>query len=146
MCLMAYLDNVSFISICWIPDPVPLCYFFGKKNHFWIFLVNVIKSLWHGLLFSDRLRTVRESEWQNFMQCILLDPDKVYGETRSLNCQLISNSVIQTHSFCLLRYYAGLALIVSVLMVEEADDKTAFSKHNWFRVSSVHLHALECII
>ena len=29
------------------------------------------------------------------MQCILLEPGKVYGKNRSLNCQLISNSVIQ---------------------------------------------------
>ena len=41
--------------------------------------------------------------WQNFMQC-------VYCESRSLTCQVISNSVIQIHSFCLVRYYAGLAL------------------------------------
>ena len=35
--------------------------------------------------------------------------------------QIISNSVIQIHSFCLVRYYAGLALIILVLMVGEAD-------------------------
>ena len=40
---------------------------------------------------------------------------------RSLNCLLIYNSVIQIHSFCLVRYYAGLALIVLVLMEGEAD-------------------------
>ena len=34
MCLTIYLDNVPFISICWLPDPVQLCYFFGKKIHF----------------------------------------------------------------------------------------------------------------
>ena len=63
---------------------------------------------------------MQESAWQNFMQCIFLGPGKVYGK-RSLNCQLISNSVIQIHSFCLVRYYAGLALIVLVLMEGEAD-------------------------
>ena len=56
-----------------------------------------------------------------FMQCILLGPGKVYGKKRSLNCQLISNSVIQIHSFCLVRYYAGLALIVLVLDLMEGD-------------------------
>ena len=60
------------------------------------------------------------------MQCILQEPNKVYGKNRSLNCQLISNSVIQTHSFCLVRYYAGLALIVSVLTVGEADRQDLF--------------------
>ena len=55
------------------------------------------------------------------MQCILLEPGKVCGKNRSLNCQLISNSVIQDHSFCLVRYYSGLALIVLVLMEGEAD-------------------------
>ena len=33
-------------------------------------------------------------------------------KNRSLNCQLISDSVIQVHSFCFVRYYASLALIV----------------------------------
>ena len=42
-------------------------------------------------------------------------------KNRSLNCQLISNSVIQIHSFCLVRYYASLALFVLVLMVGKAD-------------------------
>ena len=60
------------------------------------------------------------------MQCILLEPSKVYGKNRSLNCQLISNSVIQIHPFCLIRYYAGLALIVLVLMEGEADGQDFF--------------------
>ena len=55
-------------------------------------------------------------------------------KSRSLNCQLISNAVIQIHSFCLVRYYADLALIVSVLMVGEADGQGFFSKNNWFRL------------
>ena len=82
MCLMVYLDNVPCISIIWLPDPVPSCYFFGKKFILWnvVFLVKVIKFLWRGFLFSDRLRTVRESAWPNFMQCILLGPGKVYGK------------------------------------------------------------------
>ena len=46
---------------------------------------------------------------------------KFTGKNRYLNCQLISNSDIQIHSFCLVRYYAGLALIVLVVMVGEAD-------------------------
>ena len=58
---------------------------------------------------------------EKFMQCILLEPGKVYGKNRSLNCRLIFNSVIQIHSFCLVRYHAGLALIIFVLMVGEAD-------------------------
>ena len=122
MCLMVYLDNVPCISIIWLPDPVPSCYFFGKKFILWnvVFLVNVIKFLWRGFLFSDRLRTVWESAWPNFMQCICWGLAK-FTEKRSLNCQLISNSVIQIHSFCLVRYYAGLALIVLVLMEGDAD-------------------------
>ena len=47
-------------------------------------------------------------------------------KNRYLNCQLISNSVIQIHSFCLVRYHAGIALIVSVLMVGEADGQDFF--------------------
>ena len=47
-------------------------------------------------------------------------------KNRSLNYQLISNSVIHIHSFCLVRYYAGLALIVLVLMIKEADGQDFF--------------------
>ena len=54
-----------------------------------------------------------------FYAVYMLGPGKVYGK-KSLNCQLISNSVIQIHSFCLVRYYAGLALIVLVLMEGDA--------------------------
>ena len=61
----------------------------SKKIFFFlnaVFLVVVIKFLRRGFLFSDRLRTVRESAWQNFMQCILLESGKLYGKGRSLNC------------------------------------------------------------
>ena len=70
---------------------------------------------------------MRESAWQNFMQCILLEPGKASTEKNwSLKCQLISYSVIQIHLFCLVRYYAGLALIVLVLMIGEADAQDFF--------------------
>ena len=49
-------------------------------------------------------------------------------KNRYLNSQLISNSVIRIHSFCLVRYYAGLALIVLVLMVGKADGQDFFLK------------------
>ena len=81
------------------------------------------------------------------MQCILLEPGKVYGKNRSLNCQLISNSVIQIHSFYLIRYYVGLALIVLVLMVREADGQDFFFPRT---IDSDFLlfnyNAFECII
>ena len=122
MCLMVYLDNVPCISIIWLPDPVPSCYFFGKKFILWnvVFLMNVIKFLWRGFLFrivsalcgkvhGQILCSVYAGAWQSLRK------------KRSLNCQLISNSVIQIHSFCLVRYYAGLALIVLVLMEGDAD-------------------------
>ena len=65
-------------------------------------------------------------------------------KNRSLNCQLISNLAIQIHSFCHVRYYAGFAFIV---LVGEADrTRLLFAKNNWFRFSSVQLHAFECII
>ena len=126
--LHGLFTQCSIYLICWLPDPVRLCYFFKKKFIFWnvVFLVKVIKFLWRGFLFSDRLRIVRESAWQNSMQCILLKPGKVYGKSRSLNGHLISNSVIQIHSFCLVRYYAALAVIVLVLMVGEADGQDFF--------------------
>ena len=76
----------------------------------------------------------------------IAEPGKVYGKNRSLNCQLISNSVIQIHLFCLVKYYAGLALIVLVHMVGEADGQDFFCQNNWFSFSSVQLHASECII
>ena len=69
----------------------------------------------------------------------IAEPGKVYGKNTSLNCQLISSSVIQIHSFCLVRYYDGLALIVLVLMVGEADGQDFFSQKklpisSWFRI------------
>ena len=70
-----------------------------------------------------------------------------YGKNRSLNCQLISNSVIQTHSFCLVRYYAGLTLVVfSSHGRKSKRTKLLFDKNNWFRFSSALLHAFECMI
>ena len=82
-----------------------------KKIHF---LNCCIFSESHQILMTRvlifRSSSDRFSAWQNFMQCILLEPGKVYGKSRSLKCQLISNSVIQIHSFCLVRYYAGLTL------------------------------------
>ena len=79
------------------------------------------------------------------MKHILLEPGKVYGKNRSLNCQLISNSVIQIHSFCLV---SMLTLLWSclVLMGGKAEGQDFFDKNNWFQVSSVQLHAFECMI
>ena len=60
------------------------------------------------------------------MEHILLEPGKVYGKNSSLNCQLISNSVIQIHSF--LSSGTMLALLWSflVLMGEKADGQDFF--------------------
>ena len=141
------------LLICWLSDPVLLCYFFGKQIQFLkcCILVKVIKFLWRGFLISDRLCPVRESAWQNFMQHILLEPGKVNGkigpENRSLNCQLISNSVIQIHSFCIVRYCAGFTLIVfSSYGRKSRRTRFLFDKNNQFRFSSVQLHAFECMI
>ena len=78
------------------------------------------------LIFGSSPHCVGKCQRQNFMQCILLEPGKVYGKNKSLNCRLISNSVILIHSICSVRYYADLALIVSVLMVGEADGQDIF--------------------
>ena len=82
-----------------------------KKIHF---LNCCIFSESHQILMTQvlifRSSSDRFSAWQNFILRILLEPGKVYGKRRSLNCQRISNSVIQIHSFCLVRYYAGLTL------------------------------------
>ena len=116
-----------------------------EKNSFWnvVFLVKVIKFLWRGYLFSDRLRTVRKSAWQNLMQRILLEPGKVYGKNRSLNCQLISNSVIQIHSFSLVRYYFDR---FGSYGRRSRWTRLLFAKNIWFQFSSAQLHAFECII
>ena len=57
------------------------------------------------------------------MQHILLEPGKVYGKSKYLNCQLISNSVIQIHSFCLVKYLLWSFL---VLMEGKADGQDFF--------------------
>ena len=53
-------------------------------------------------------------------------------KNRSLNCQLICNSVIQIHSSCLVRYYAGLVLIVLVFMAGEEDGQDFFCQKHLF--------------
>ena len=70
-------------------------------------------------------------------------------ENRSLNCQLISYSVIQIHSFYLelARYYAGVTLVVSRPYGRKSRrTRLLFDKNNRFRFSSVLLHASECMI
>ena len=80
------------------------------------------------------------------VQCILLEPGKFTEKIRSLNCQLISNSVIQIHSFCLVGYYAGLALIVLVLMVGKADGQDFFLKKQLVSIFFCSITCFECII
>ena len=68
-------------------------------------------------------------------------------KNRSLNCQLISNSVIQIHSFCFVRYYAGLTLVAfSSYGRKSRRTRFLFDKNNRFRFSSVQLYAFECMI
>ena len=59
-------------------------------------------------------------------------------KSRSLNCQLISNSVIQIHSFCLARYYAGFILVVfSSYGRKSRRTRFLFDKINWFFFCSI---------
>ena len=54
--------------------------------------------------------------------------------------------VIQIHSFCLVRYYADLTLVVFSSYVKKSKrTRLLFEKDNWFRFSSVQLHAFECM-
>ena len=72
---------------------------------------------------------------------------KSLRKNKSLNCQLISNSAIQIHSFCLVRYYAGFILIVfSSNGRKSRRTRFLFDKNNRFRFSSVQLHAFQCMI
>ena len=90
---------------------------------------------------------MRESALQNFMQHILLEPGKVYEKNRSLNCQIISNSVIQIHSFCLAGTMLALLWSFSVLMGGQADGQDfSEKKTTLFLFSSVQLRAFECMI
>ena len=126
-----------------MPDPLPLCYFFEKKDHF---LKCCIFSESHQIIVT--LVLIFGSSPHCARKCMA----KLYAvyiagawqslrKNRSLNCQLICNSVIQIHSFCLVRYYAGLALIFLVFMAGEADGQDFFLPK-----TSVQLHAFECII
>ena len=61
------------------------CCIFGESHHILVTRVLIFGSSPH----------LRENARQNFMQCILLEPDKVYGKNRSTHFQFShSNSFI----------------------------------------------------
>ena len=82
--------------------------------------MKVIKFLWRGFLYGSSPHSAGKC-MAKLYAVYIAQAWQSLRKNRYLNCQLISNSVIQIHSFCLVRYYAGLAQIVSVLIVGEAD-------------------------
>ena len=91
--------------------------YFSESHQILVTRVLIFESYPHcaGKCMAKRYTVYIAEAWQSLLK-----------KNRSLNCQLISNSVVQTHSFCLVMYYAGLALIVSVLMVGETDGQDFF--------------------
>ena len=118
-----------------------------KKNHFLKCCIfgesHQILVTWF-LVFGSSLHCAGKCTAKFILQQRLLEPGKVYRKNKSLNCQLISNSVIQIHLFCLVRYYAGLTLVVfSSYRRKNRQTRLLFNKNNWFRFSSVQLYAFE---
>ena len=125
---MIYLDNVPFISICWF-QILYHCVTSLEKNSFFEMLYFYWKSSNScdaGSYFRIVSALSMKVHGKTLCSVYCWSLAKFMGKNRSLNCQLISNSVIQIHSFCLVRYYAGLALIVLVPMVGEADGQDFF--------------------
>ena len=103
---------------------MPLCYFFEKNRFLKCYIFNESHQiLVTRVLFSDLLRTVRESVNGKTLCSVYCWNLAKFTEKIGLST---SNSVIQIHSFCLVRYYAGLALIVLNLMIGEADGQVFF--------------------
>ena len=99
-----------------------------KKSFFNIvFLVKVIKIfVTQVLIFGSSPHCAGKCMEKLYAVYIAEACQSLWKKNRSLNYQLISNSVIQIHSFCLVRYYARIALIVLVLMVGKADGQDFF--------------------
>ena len=135
--------------ICWLPDPVPLCYFFGKQIHFLkccIFGESHQILMTRFLIFGYSLHCAGKCMAKLYAAYIVGGWQSL-RKNRSLNCQLISNSIIQIHSFCLVRYYAGFTLIVfNSFGRKSRRTRFLFDKNNRFQFSSVQLHAFECMI
>ena len=122
---------------------------FWKKIHF---LKCCIFSESHQVLVTrvlilDRLRTVRESAWQNFMQCILLEPVKVCG--KKLVFELSTHfQFSHSNSFILSRQVLCWPCFDRFSSYGRRSRRTRllFAKNNWFRFSSVIIIIIIIII
>ena len=116
---MVYLDNVQFFSLftaryctivllLWKKNHFLKCCIFSESPQILVTWVLIFGSSLHceGKYIAKLYEVYIAGAWQSLRK------------NRSLNCQLISNSVIQIHSFY---HFYGLALIVLVPMVGEAD-------------------------
>ena len=147
MFFMVCLENVPFIIMLTTGSCAIVLLLWKKKIMFWnvIFLVKVIKFLWRGFLFLERLCTVQESARQNFMQHMLLEPGTVYGK---VGLWTVNSFPIQSSKFIhFVSPGTMLALFWSflVLMGGKADGQDFFLTKS-IGFSSVQLHALECMI
>ena len=115
---MICLDNIPFIImltagscnivlLLWKKNHVLKCCIFGESHQILVTRFLVFGTSLHGTSLhcgrkckAKLYATYVAGAWQSLRK------------NRSLNCQLIPNSVIQIHSFCLAGYYAGLTLIV----------------------------------
>ena len=105
-CFMVWFDNVPFINML-TAGSCTIVLLFGKQMHF-------LKCCIFGE--SHQIIVTRFLIFGSSLHCAGKCMAKLYAayiagawqslrKNRSLNCQLISNSVIQIHSFCLVRYY-----------------------------------------
>ena len=146
---MVCLDNVPFINMfdCWILYHSVTS--LENKFIFWnvVFLVKVIKFLRrHFHVFGSSLHCAGKC-MAKLYAAYIAGAWQSLRKNRSLNCHLISNSVIQVHSFCLVRYYAGFTLVIFRSYGRKSRrTRFLFDKNNRFRFSFVQSHASECMI
>ena len=140
---------MSPLLICSLPVSVPLCYLFEKQIHSLkccIFCESHQILMKRIIYFGSSLHCARKCI-SKLYAAYIAGAWQSLQKNRSLNCQLISNSFIQIHSFCLVRYYAGFTLIVfSSYGRKSRRTRFLFDKNNRFRFSSVQLRAFEFMI
>ena len=145
---MVCFDNVPFINMLTAGSCTTVL-LFGKQIHFLKCCIfgesHQILVTWF-LIFGSSLHCAGKC-MANLYAAYIAGARQILRNNRSLNCQLISNSIIQIHLFCLVRYYAGFTLIVfSSYGRKRRRTRFLSDKNNQFLFSSVRLHVFECMI
>ena len=134
---MLTAGSCTVVLLLWKKIHFLKCYIFGESHQILVtrFLIFGSSPRCAGKCMAKLYVAYIAGAWQSLWK------------NRSLNCQLISNLVIQTHSFCLVRYCAGLTLVIFNSYGRKSRRTILlFDENSWFQFSSVQLHAFQCMI